>query len=417
MPLLPPEDLPRHVADHHGRQPSLGPRSATCRSSRATPPGSRRSGRSCEHAVRRGVPVMTLYAFSRENWARSDDEVIGLFGLLEAAIRERDRGAARAGRPGPAPRPRRRAARRDAPLDRRAPRRDGRRRPVAPQHRLQLRRPDGARRRCPAARRERRRRRRRSTRRPSAPRCTRPACPIPTCSSGPVASSGCRTSSSGSRRTRSSTSATPCGLTSGRHAFDEALARVRPPPSPFRAVGEPDASARDQRGDPRPASLLVVLAVGGLGRLAGDRRSSRSSPRGRSSRCCKAAGHPALPALGAVLALAVVLDAAFPDVLEGSGLLLIAVGVVLDRRRPRSRGPTHGTAWRRGWRRSSGRCTSACSPSSIRLGHAGAAGPAGAPLDGLGAERGWILLLVLAVWSYDTGAYLVGRAVRARRSS
>jgi undecaprenyl diphosphate synthase len=30
---------------------------------------------------------MTLYAFSRENWARSDDEVRGLFGLLEQAIR------------------------------------------------------------------------------------------------------------------------------------------------------------------------------------------------------------------------------------------------------------------------------------------------------------------------------------------
>jgi undecaprenyl diphosphate synthase len=30
---------------------------------------------------------MTLYAFSRENWARSDDEVTGLFGLLEQAIR------------------------------------------------------------------------------------------------------------------------------------------------------------------------------------------------------------------------------------------------------------------------------------------------------------------------------------------
>jgi undecaprenyl diphosphate synthase len=40
------------------------------------------------HAVRRGVPVLTLYAFSRENWARSDDEVIGLFALLEAAIRD-----------------------------------------------------------------------------------------------------------------------------------------------------------------------------------------------------------------------------------------------------------------------------------------------------------------------------------------
>jgi undecaprenyl diphosphate synthase len=39
------------------------------------------------HARRRGVRVLTLYAFSRENWARSDDEVVALFGLLEAAIR------------------------------------------------------------------------------------------------------------------------------------------------------------------------------------------------------------------------------------------------------------------------------------------------------------------------------------------
>jgi undecaprenyl diphosphate synthase len=39
------------------------------------------------HAVLRGVPVLTLYAFSRENWARSDDEVRGLFELLEGAIR------------------------------------------------------------------------------------------------------------------------------------------------------------------------------------------------------------------------------------------------------------------------------------------------------------------------------------------
>jgi undecaprenyl diphosphate synthase len=40
------------------------------------------------HAVRRGIPVLTLYAFSRENWARSDDEVRGLFALLSAAIRD-----------------------------------------------------------------------------------------------------------------------------------------------------------------------------------------------------------------------------------------------------------------------------------------------------------------------------------------
>jgi undecaprenyl diphosphate synthase len=39
------------------------------------------------HTVRRGVEVLSLYAFSRENWARSDEEVSGLFGLLEKAIR------------------------------------------------------------------------------------------------------------------------------------------------------------------------------------------------------------------------------------------------------------------------------------------------------------------------------------------
>ncbi|NJD29328.1 MAG: di-trans,poly-cis-decaprenylcistransferase [Chloroflexi bacterium] len=39
------------------------------------------------HAVRRGIPVLTLYAFSRENWARTDAEVAGLFALLEDAIR------------------------------------------------------------------------------------------------------------------------------------------------------------------------------------------------------------------------------------------------------------------------------------------------------------------------------------------
>jgi undecaprenyl diphosphate synthase len=38
------------------------------------------------HAVRRGIPVLTLYAFSRENWARTDEEVVGLFRLLESAI-------------------------------------------------------------------------------------------------------------------------------------------------------------------------------------------------------------------------------------------------------------------------------------------------------------------------------------------
>ncbi len=40
-----------------------------------------------EHTLRRGVAFLSVYAFSRENWARPDDEVIGLFRLLEQAIR------------------------------------------------------------------------------------------------------------------------------------------------------------------------------------------------------------------------------------------------------------------------------------------------------------------------------------------
>jgi phosphatidate cytidylyltransferase len=40
---------------------------------------------------------------------------------------------------------------------------------------------------------------------------------------------------------------------------------------------------------------------------------------------------------------------------------------------------------------------------------------AAAPLAVLGADRGWILLLVLGVWAYDTGAYVVGKRYGRRR--
>lgn len=85
-PLLRPEDLPRHVAiimdgnRRWARQRNLSELDGHAAGVEAI-------RELLRHAVRRGVPVMTLYAFSRENWARSDDEVTGLFGLLEAAIR------------------------------------------------------------------------------------------------------------------------------------------------------------------------------------------------------------------------------------------------------------------------------------------------------------------------------------------
>jgi undecaprenyl diphosphate synthase len=39
-----------------------------------------------KHAVQIGIPHLTIYAFSRENWARSDKEVAQLFTLLAKVI-------------------------------------------------------------------------------------------------------------------------------------------------------------------------------------------------------------------------------------------------------------------------------------------------------------------------------------------
>jgi undecaprenyl diphosphate synthase len=85
-PLVSPDELPRHVAiimDGNRRWArnrglaELEGHAAGVEAIRAL----------LRHVVKRGVPVLSLYAFSRENWARSDDEVTGLFGLLEDAIR------------------------------------------------------------------------------------------------------------------------------------------------------------------------------------------------------------------------------------------------------------------------------------------------------------------------------------------
>ena len=86
-PLLPVEELPRHVAiimDGNRRWARLHDRAEL----EGHAAGVEAIRALLKHAVKRGVPVLTLYAFSRENWARSDDEVTGLFGLLEAAIRD-----------------------------------------------------------------------------------------------------------------------------------------------------------------------------------------------------------------------------------------------------------------------------------------------------------------------------------------
>ena len=125
-------------------------------------------------------------------------------------------------------------------------------------------------------------------------------------------------------------------------------------------------------------------------------------------RLLHAAGYGSFPALGTALALTLVLDAAFPQVLDGSGLLLAAVGIVLVAVAGFTRAdPRDGLS---SWMATVfGAFYVAMLAFLVRLGSVAPDVPAGAPLEALGAERGWILLLVLAVWGYDTGAYLLGR--------
>jgi phosphatidate cytidylyltransferase len=125
-------------------------------------------------------------------------------------------------------------------------------------------------------------------------------------------------------------------------------------------------------------------------------------------RLLRGAGYPVFTALGTVLALVVVLDAAVPKLLEGSGFLLGAVGIVLVAVGAFTlQDPRDGLA---AWMGTIfGAFYVSLLSFIIRLGDAAPVLPADAPFQVLGAERGWILLLVFAVWAYDTGAYLVGK--------
>jgi phosphatidate cytidylyltransferase len=125
-------------------------------------------------------------------------------------------------------------------------------------------------------------------------------------------------------------------------------------------------------------------------------------------RLLRSAGYPSLPWLGMALALAVALAAtALPDlsdaasVLAAIGLALAAVGCLWQR------DPRDGLAT---WVATVfGSAYAALLGFVIRLGLVAPAVTPGAPLAQIGSERGWILLLILGVWAYDTGAFIIGR--------
>jgi phosphatidate cytidylyltransferase len=131
-------------------------------------------------------------------------------------------------------------------------------------------------------------------------------------------------------------------------------------------------------------------------------------------RLLRAAGYPSLAALGTVLAIAVVVDAAQPRLVDGSGVMLLAIGAMIIAAGAFALpDPRDGLAT---WVTTVfGAFYVSLLAFVVRLGHVAPVLPSGAPLANLGAQTGWILLLILGVWAYDTGAYFVGRRFGRRR--
>ena len=125
-------------------------------------------------------------------------------------------------------------------------------------------------------------------------------------------------------------------------------------------------------------------------------------------RLLTAAGHSSMPALGIVLAVVIALGDSVKVLPGGSGLLLAALGVVLVgvgaliRLDPREGLAVFATT-------TFGALYVGLLGFVARLASTDAFVDRGAILGWLGAERAWILALVLVVWAYDTAAYFAGR--------
>jgi phosphatidate cytidylyltransferase len=147
-------------------------------------------------------------------------------------------------------------------------------------------------------------------------------------------------------------------------------------------------------GIPAIAAVLVLVAI-----LGGN----------EVFKLLKMAGYPSLSLFGIALAVALVLEAAVAPGGE-KGLLLIAVGVVLAGVGAFGReDPRDGlVAW---VATVFGAVYVGLIGFILHVANAAPPVPADAALGVLSAAQGWIVLLVLGVWSYDTGAYLVGRQI------
>ena len=159
--------------------------------------------------------------------------------------------------------------------------------------------------------------------------------------------------------------------------------------------------------------LIVALLLGGPW-LAGLILFAAGLASLEAMRLLRAAGYPVLVGLGVVLALAIVADAAVPVDLAGSAAILIAVAVILAAVGAFGRlDPKEGLAT---WVATVfGGVYVGMLGFILRLGNGAPDVSAGAPLGStLDGARAWVIVLVLAVWAYDTGAYLIGKTFGQR---
>ncbi len=147
-------------------------------------------------------------------------------------------------------------------------------------------------------------------------------------------------------------------------------------------------------GTPGIAVLLAILAAIGGSEVF---------------RLLKGAGYPSLPWVGTVIAVAFV-GAAYVAPKGDLGLLLAAVGVVVAGVGAfAQKDPKDGlVVW---FSTVFGALYVGLVSFVLVVAGLGPELPAGAALAGIGRDRAWILLLVLGVWAFDTGAFLVGRQI------
>jgi phosphatidate cytidylyltransferase len=133
-----------------------------------------------------------------------------------------------------------------------------------------------------------------------------------------------------------------------------------------------------------------------------------------TARLLRGAGYAAVPWLVIAGALAVAADVASPSWLSGYGDLLIAAAVVAAGIAAFAEKDTKVgfAAW---MATAFGAVYVGLLAALVRLGLAAPAVAASAPAAQLGGQRGWILLVILLVWGFDTGAYLVGIALGKRK--